>query len=503
MTRTVPSVARLSRRVLLAAAAVPMLPAIARAQPIRPVTVGQPFLANGTDPGRGSNGWALTSHGVGETLFRLGEDGRVVPHLAAGVQRLEALRWRVTLRDGVRFSDGEQMDAAEMVRHFTRQIEVFAPSRATLGRAGFVAVDRLTFDITTERAVARMAPTLAEWPLIVARQAAADRFAYTGPWQVTALTGDAQMQLVPNPHHPAAPNLPPVTIRRFSDPQAMALAFEGGELDLAFQVPVETLPRLGRRAGARTESITGGYQYYLEIHCGRPPFDDVRVRRAISLALDPGALVRAARGGAVPVGLFSPEFPFTLNQPHRNDAAEANRLLDAAGWTRGRDGIRQMDARRLVFGVAVPVNWPDLVVHAPVTRQMLQAVGIAMEPRQIEAFLPAAESGAHDAIIRTTHSAPGGDPAFRLNDGFRTGGARNYARYSSPELDALLTRLDAAEDGEAVIELAREAQRLLLRDVPTVVLAVAPFHMAFGQRLAGYRVWGADYFILRDDLRLA
>jgi len=134
---------------------------------------------------------------------------------------------------------------------------------------------------------------------------------------------------------------------------------------------------------------------------------------------------------------------------------------------------------------------------------MLQAVGIAMEPRQIEAFLPAAESGAHDAIIRTTHSAPGGDPAFRLNDGFRTGGARNYARYSSPELDALLTRLDAAEDGEAVIELAREAQRLLLRDVPTVVLAVAPFHMAFGQRLAGYRVWGADYFILRDDLRLA
>jgi len=57
---------------------------------------------------------------VGETLFRLGEDGRVVPHLAAGVQRLEAMRWRVTLRDGVRFSDGEQMDAAEMVRRTTR-----------------------------------------------------------------------------------------------------------------------------------------------------------------------------------------------------------------------------------------------------------------------------------------------------------------------------------------------------------------------------------------------
>ena len=89
-----------------AAGALSLAIAMAPAMAAERIVVGQTFIADGTDPGRGANGWSLTTHGVGEALFTVDRDGRVVPLLATSVVPDDGMSWLVKLRPDRRFADG-------------------------------------------------------------------------------------------------------------------------------------------------------------------------------------------------------------------------------------------------------------------------------------------------------------------------------------------------------------------------------------------------------------
>ncbi|MDW5318540.1 hypothetical protein [Rhizobium sp. PL01] len=61
-----------------------------------PLRVGATSITSGVDPFNGSNGWALTSHGVGENLFTVDMDGKLVPELAEKAERTGDLSWTIT-----------------------------------------------------------------------------------------------------------------------------------------------------------------------------------------------------------------------------------------------------------------------------------------------------------------------------------------------------------------------------------------------------------------------
>lgn len=470
----------------------------------RPVVViGQPFLANGSDPTKASNAWALTSHGVSQNLYTIDRDGRIVPQLAESLTRLEGNVWRVRLRPGVRFSDGTAMTAAEVVRGLERTVRLFGPARASLGAATFVAIDGATFEVRPERPVAVMESVMAEWALVAYRETGPDTFAFTGPYRIASIKANSEIALEPNPYYPDAAKRPAVRIRYFADTHPMALALEAGELDIAFQLPAEALGRLRARTDIATRTILGGYQYYIIPNTARPPLDDARVRTAIQAAIDPAMLVRAARGGNVSKGFFPPPYPFSLNEAYPHDSALAVRLLDEAGWRLGNDGVRAKDGRRLSLGLVAQSSWPDLQVYLPIIRSQLAKVGIDVVPRVVENFLAVAQPGDFDLLFRVTHGAPAGDPGFQLNDALRSLGSRNFGKFKSVALDALLLELDGMAALDRRWQLTRDAQRLIRAEAPIIPLAVTPFHVGLSARLKDYDIWGADYYIVRDDFAVA
>jgi peptide/nickel transport system substrate-binding protein len=85
-------------RGLLAAALVATAPVAAFAQDT--LQAGATFLTSGLDPARGSNGWSLVSHGIGEKLFMVDAEGRLVPELAERAERIDELTWHVELAPG-------------------------------------------------------------------------------------------------------------------------------------------------------------------------------------------------------------------------------------------------------------------------------------------------------------------------------------------------------------------------------------------------------------------
>ena len=479
---------------------------LAGAPPIQaqtpPIAIGKPFIATGVDVTKSSNGWALTSHGLSQNLFIVDKAGLVSPWLAAGVERLDDKAWVVRLKPGIRFSDGSSMTAADVAACLMRSNELSGNARASTGRIDIAVLDTLSLRITSERAVPNMASVLAEWPLAIYKAIGTEDFVFTGPYRVAGMKSGSEFSLVPNPHYPGAGKRPAIRIQFFAETQSMALALQSGELDLAFGIPAESLPRIAAQPGASVRTITGGYMYLMIMNHARPPLDDAAVRRAIDLAVDRELLVKAAKAGLPAQGLYAAYYPFSAKQKFSHDPKAAATLLDEAGWKPGPGGIRAKDGRRLAVTLYTASNWPDLMIYLPIIKHQLAAIGIDVTPRVVESFLPIANSGDFDLLFRVTHTAPAGDPAFFANDGLRGAGSRNFGKYRSAELDAVLTRMEGEPDMQRRIASALELQRIVGRDLPLAPIAEVPFHIGLSRRLANYEIWGTDYYIIRDDLML-
>ena len=488
----------ISRTALLAIAlAVPVPLAAQAAEPLR---VGATFLVGSPDPTKGSAGWALTSHGVGETLFTVDRDGKLVPQLAASAERTGELRWTVTLAPARFFSDGTPVTAAALKRGFDNTFARNPAAAATGGKLTFAAPEPLTLEVTTEKPVPRLEALFAEWPLIAYTLADDGTPVFTGPYAIGDLKADQQIDLVPNMHFAGGDGRAPIKLRKFGDAQTMALALQSGELDLAFGVPAESLSRLKADPELVVKSFPVGYQYYGFLNTERPALADVKVRQAVDLALDRNELVAAIEAGKPATGAFAPYFPFAAEAPRPTDAARAKALLDEAGWTRGEDGMRIRDGQPLrLLTVAYPQR-PDLVTMLPVVKAALARVGIAVETQVAENVGEVASGGDFDILLWAQRTAPAGDPAFFFNSMLKSDAALNYAHYRSGAFDEIIAGFAEADGEDERNAIAKAAQNQLFEDVPVTFLVSPEWHVGLSERLAGYEPWGSDYYVIRAEM---
>jgi peptide/nickel transport system substrate-binding protein len=491
----------LPRRAALAAPLAALLPARLAAQGARSITVGQAFLTDSLDPAQGSAGWALQSHGVAEALFTTDRSGATVPNLAREAQREPDGSWTVSLLPRLRFSDGSACDAVAVAASLRRALTENPRARTGLGAAARIEpVDATTLRIVPERPVGALAPILAEFPLVIHRHTEAGGFAFTGPWIAREFRRGDRIVLDPNPQFRERAERPSAVIRRLADPNALAIGLEAGELDLAFGLAAETTPRLRGRPGTTVVSTPVAYQYLLLLNLRRPALADARVRQALSLALDRGQMARAIGGGVPASGLFPAYMPWGLPDPLPTDRARAAALLDEAGW-RLEGGVRRRGGHVLELALTAYPQRPDFLTLAPVIRAQFEALGIRLRTEVVEAITPAIGEGRFVIAFWTTHVAPGGDPAFALEQYARTGAPLNVMGFVDPALDAVLDRLAAAEAPEARHAAAREAASILNTSFPILPLLTPEWHVGHSARLAGYRPWPSDYHILHGGIR--
>lgn len=465
-----------------------------------PLRVGATYITSGLDPAKGSNGWALVSHGVGENLFTVDKDGRLVPDLAEKAERTGDLTWTVTLKPDRTFSDGSAVTAAALAAGFEHTFATNKAALATGGKLGFKAVDALTLDITTEKPVSFLQALFAEWPLVAYTTAADGRALFTGPYQIADFKADTSLRLAPNTHFADAGSRSPVDFRRFGDAQSMTLALEAGELDLAFGLPSEVVKRLQTNPDLTIKSFPVGYQYLAFLNTKRPITTDIKVREALDLTFDRRELAAAINGGEPATGAYAAYFPFAGKQPRPTDIKKAEALLDEAGWVRDGAGNRTKDGAPLrLLAITYPQR-PDLVTMLPVVKAQLARVGIQLDTKVVENIQDVAAAGEFDIALWAQHTAPNGDPAFFLNSMLRSGASLNYAKYSSADFDAILDRFAVAGDANERAAIALDAQAKLFKDVPASFLVSPVWYVGLSKRLQNYEPWGSDYYVLRADI---
>lgn len=451
-------------------------------------------------PAKGSNGWALVSHGVGENLFTVDKDGRLVPELAEKAERTGDLTWIVALRSGRKFSDGTPVTAKALAAGFDNTFANNKAALATGGKLSFEAADDLILKVTTEKPVPYIQALFAEWPLIAYKPAEGNTAVFTGPYKIGAFKADAAIALEPNAYFAGADKRSPVDFRKFGDAQAMTLALESGDLDLAFGLPSEVVSRLKANPDLAVKSFPVGYQYLAFLNTAHPLLADVKVRQALDLAFDRKELAAAINGGEPATGAYAPYFPFAGKQARPTDAAKAAALLDEAGWKKGAGGMREKDGKPLrLLAITYPQR-PDLVTMLPVVKAELARIGIAIDTQVVENIQQVASDGDFDIALWAQHTAPSGDPAFFLNSMLRSGASLNYARYASPQFDAILDRFATEGDPAKRVAIALDAQAKLFEEVPASFLVSPVWYVGMSKRLKNYEPWGSDYHVLRADI---
>ncbi len=447
------------------------------------VVIGMPLEPPNLDPTAGAA--AATDEvvyaNVFEGLTRIRRDGTVGPALATDwAVSADGLSWTFTLRPGVRFHDGTPFDADIVKFSLDRAL---APDSANAARAQIAAIsgvevlDPLAVRIALSRPMADL-PLLLGWGdlVMVAPGTAATNATNpvgTGPFRFAEWRKGDSVRLVRNPDYWGRPaRVGQVVFRLVADAAAANAALLAGDVQAFPNFPApETLPAIER--DARFKVVVGSTEgeTILAINNGKPPFDDVRVRRALAHAIDRRALIDGAMSGyGTPIGShFPPHHPAYLDLTGRypHDPAEARRLLAEAGYPDGFATTLKLP----------PVGYARR--GGEVVAAQLAAVGIRAEIRNIEwaQWLDQVYKNRDYDLTIVSHTEPL-DYDIYARPGY-------YFAYESQDFRDLIERLSRTPEEPGRTALLHDIQRTIAEDAVNVFLFQLPKLGVWDARVGG------------------
>ena len=441
-------------------------------------------------------------HLVFNGLSRIDHDLNVKPDLAESWTASEDLTtWTFKLRPDVRFHHGRAMDAEDVVTTVTRILDPKTGSRARTNLAmvkSVQAVDPLTVKFELEFPYAGFADIFADRQLrIVPRDRVSTLSTEpigTGPFMFKSWAPGDRMELVRNPNYfeKGLPKLDAVTVRVIPEAAARIAALESGAIDIVWNLPYESVEKLKTSSTVRVDSVSTATWDGVIINNERPPFNDVRVRKALALTIDKAALVELALFGQgepthSPIPPSHPYFNRAIGFPDP-DIAAAKKLLAEAGYPNRIDvplQVPQEREQRARLGVAV--------------RDMARAAGIRFNVERVPyASYAANVSGKAQIYVDGYFARPTIDSA--LYPFFHSGGSwnRQLWRYKDARVDKILDEARTTNDEARRKALFEEFQVIVHDTVPGIVAYSAAHVNGVRKNVENFKSTPMQWLELKD-----
>jgi oligopeptide transport system substrate-binding protein len=414
----------------------------------------------------------------------------------------DGLTWTFHLRDGLRWSNGEALTADDFVASWKRMLSpslgaeyanllypirnAEAFNQGTVkdpGMLGLSAPDPLTVRVVLEHPTPYFPVLVAQPPWYPVNLRVLDRFGArekrgtlwtrpgnlvgNGPFTLEDWVPNARITVARNPAYWDAET---VTLRKIvffptEDPDTEERDFRAGQLHVTYALPVAKVGAYRRDAPARLRVDPFLQTFFLRFNVKRPPFDDPRVRRALSLAINRDIIAERVLSGGYPAAhsLTPPDCGgYTARARVDLDAEQARSLLAAAGHAGGR-GISPFEVQVRNDGVQPPVMeaiqamWAkELGIH--VTLATLEQK-TWIQNQQTLNYVVSTAGWAGDFL----------DPVTFL-DLFVTDGGNNWTGWSDRAYDSLIDEAARTTDPAARFEIFQRAESFLLEQAPVTPL---------------------------------
>lgn len=479
---------------------------------------------------------------VFETLLIINENNEAVPGQAESWTTSEdGLTWTFTMRDGLKWSDGSELNAKDFEYSFKRMADpnTAAPYAETcLGMidgfeeaAGFpdkdgnptvepnldalnvkASDDGKTLTIVLSypcsyfdkmAAFATMSPV--QQATVEANGDAwctsAETFVSNGPYMITEWTPSERIVLTKNPNYVGGWDSSKIvsdtiTLLLLEDSSASFAAYNSGEAVLIKDVPTDEIPSLTKAEDGGdfyVDTILG--TYYVSLNLQRDAFKDAKVRKALSLAIDRDYVANTIMQGTystadsiVGPGIVDENGYFHdngnapyISADYEANMAEAKKLLEEAGYPNG-EGYPTIEYSTNDSGYHVPL--------AEYLQQTWGDLGITLTINKMEwsAFTAARRAGEYD-VARNGWVMDYNDPSNML-DLFCSGNGNNDGKYSNPDFDAAIDASRVADSAEHFAQL-HKAEDILMEDMGCLPIAYYNDYWLQSSSLKG--TWHSPY----------
>ena len=457
-----------------------------------------------------------------EPLLLINENNEVVGGQAESWETSEdGLTWTFTMRDGLKWSDGTDLNAKDFEYSFKRMVDpnTAAPYAETcLGMidgfeeaAGFpdadgnptaepnpdalnvkASDDGKTLTIVLSYPCSYFDKMAAFATMSPVQQATVeangdswctspDTFVSNGPYMITDWTPSERIVLSKNPNYVGGWDSSKIvsdtiTLLLLEDSSASFAAYNSGEAVLIKDVPTDEIPSLTKAEDGGdfyVDTILG--TYYVSLNLQRDAFKDAKVRKALSLAIDRDYVANTIMQGTysaadsiVGPGIVdeSGYFHDNGNAPYISadyeaNLAEAKKLLEEAGYPNG-EGYPTIE-----------YSTNDAGYHVPLAEYLQQAwgdLGITLTINKMEwsSFTPARRAGEYD-VARNGWVMDYNDPSNML-DLFCTSNGNNDGKYANPDFDAAIDASRVADSAEHFAQL-HKAEDILMEDMGCLPIA--------------------------------
>jgi peptide/nickel transport system substrate-binding protein len=410
-------------------------------------------------------------YNIQECLVKVDRTGKIAPWLAERWNTTDNRNYTFFLRRGVRFHNGRELKAADVKFVFERAMnpETKHPYPRYYEAIGDIIVkDDYTITFSLKTLNANFLLNLARQGSVIYPREAVETLKSapigTGPFRFEEWVRGDRIVLVKNPeyHGKGLPRLDRVTFRFITDPNAVLAALKAGDVDASlFGLGAEHVQELSR--DARFAIVVGDTtnDVILAMNNARKPFSDVRVRRAVTHAINkPDVLKGAMFGMGKILGTnVDPLNPYYVDMsgaaPY--DQARARKLMAEAGYPNGFDAV-----------LRVSPQYQYTVRTGEILVDQLRKVGVSVRLEQIEwgQWLSRVWKEAEYDLTIIGH-AESWDIANYANPKY-------YFRYDSPKFQELFSKSEVTLDDKARRELYAQMQRMLVEDAPAVWLYMYP-----------------------------
>jgi peptide/nickel transport system substrate-binding protein len=423
----------------------------------------------------GSTQYARYLHFMDPLVWRDEKKDAWVPHIAESWKNIEGNTWEFKLRQGVKFHDGSDLTADDVVwsynRMKTEKDSKQAPVIADVDE--ITAPDKYTVRIHTKNPDAAFVGRLDNRVIMskayhekLGTEAADKQQIGTGPYKFKEWLPGQRLVLEKSTNYwgPFKPTWDEVVFRIIPEEEARITALTNGEVDVISNVSPQNHDRLNNSGSAKAVGVRGQRMLFVGLSPIVEPLKNEKVRQAINYAVDKEAIIKGILQGRAyvmegPIGPGMYSYDEKLQPTYGFNLDKAKQLLTEAGYPNGFEVdfftpsdryIRDKDISTAIVG-------------------MLSKIGIKANLKTPEwaTFSDEYNKGMYPMYLIGRGSVV--DPSEYLHQYFRTGVTKRL-QFSDPEVDAALRAEQREFDEAKRVELLRKAQSMIMQKAPVVFL---------------------------------